>query len=104
MNSLYAVDRAIAWRKILKEHFENGETILLDRYTTSSLLYQSAQFDDLEEKKRFIQYVLDFEYGKLGIKEPDRTIFSQLPWELTLRLIIERAKKPVWKETFLNEM
>ncbi len=93
VNSLYAVDRAIAWRKILKEHFENGETILLDRYTTSSLLYQSAQFDDLEEKKRFIQYVLDFEYGKLGIKEPDRTIFLQLPWELTLRLIIERAKK-----------
>lgn len=93
VNALYAVDRAIAWRKILREHFENGETILLDRYTTSSLLYQSAQFDDLDEKKRFIDYVLDFEYNKLGIKEPDQTIFLQLPWELSLRTIIARAKK-----------
>ena len=39
VNSLYAVDRAITWNIDLKKKFEQGDTILLDRYTTSSLIY-----------------------------------------------------------------
>ncbi len=35
INSLYAVDRAIAWNSKLKELYEKGDIILLDRYTTS---------------------------------------------------------------------
>lgn len=75
VNSLYAVDRAITWNTVLRDKYENGDLILLDRYTTSSLIYQSALIDDLEEKKKFLDYVVDFEYNKIGIKSPDRVIF-----------------------------
>ena len=34
------------------------------------------------EKKRFIDYVLDFEYNKIGIKEPDNVIFLHAPFDL----------------------
>ena len=57
INSLYAVDRAIAWNKHLREQWQNGKVILLDRYTTSSLIYQSALITDIEEKKAFIDYI-----------------------------------------------
>ncbi len=86
VNSLYAVDRAVAWYSELKESYENGDVILLDRYTTSSLIYQSALIEDLDEKKRFIDYVTDFEYNKIGIKEPDNVLFLYAPFDLVTRL------------------
>ena len=82
INSLYAIDRAITWYDSLKESFEKGDIILLDRYTTSSLIYQSALIEDEEEKKKFIDYVTDFEYEKLGIKKPDSVIFLSAPFEV----------------------
>ena len=82
INSLYAIDRAITWHTSLKESFEKGDIILLDRYTTSSLIYQSALIEDEEEKKKFIDYVIDFEYEKLGIKKPDSVIFLSATFEV----------------------
>lgn len=82
INSLYAIDRAITWHTSLKESFEKGDIILLDRYTTSSLIYQSALIEDKEEKKKFIDYVIDFEYEKLEIKKPDSVIFLSAPLEV----------------------
>ena len=86
VNSLYAVDRAIAWNSELKEKYNEGDIILLDRYTTSSLIYQSALIEDPEEKKKFIDYVTDFEYKKLGIKKPDNVIFLHAPFDLVTRM------------------
>jgi dTMP kinase len=82
INSLYAVDRGITWYTNLKQLYEQGEIVLLDRYTTSSLIYQSALIEDIEQKKKFIDYVIDFEYHKIGIKEPDNVIFLYAPFEL----------------------
>ncbi len=82
INSLYAVDRGVTWYTELKQLYEQGTVILLDRYTTSSLIYQSALIKDLEEKKQFVDHVIDFEYGKLGIKEPDQVLFLHAPFDL----------------------
>ncbi len=65
VNSLYAVDRGAIWHAKLKKLYDSGKTILLDRYTTSSLIYQSALIEDIEERKKFIDYVIDFEYHKI---------------------------------------
>lgn len=82
INSLYAVDREVTWYTELKQLYEQGTVILLDRYTTSSLIYQSALIEDLEEKKQFVDHVIDFEYGKLGIKELDQVLFLHAPFDL----------------------
>lgn len=86
INSLYAVDRGVTWYKYLKTLYENGNIILLDRYTTSSLIYQSALISDVNKKKDFINYVIDFEYQKIGIKEPDNVIFLTAPFDLITRM------------------
>ena len=86
VNALYANDRAVTWYSELKKASELGKTILLDRYTTSSLIYQAALIDDVEEKKAFIDYVCDFEFNKLGIKKPDVVIFLYAPFELVTEM------------------
>jgi len=86
INSLYAVDRACAWNSKLKSMYEDGNILLFDRYTTSSLLYQSAKIKNLEEKIAFLDYVSDFEYNKLGIQEPDLIIFLTAPFEMIARM------------------
>lgn len=82
INSLYAQDRAITWKTELEPLYNEGKIILLDRYTTSSLIYQSAVIEDIEERKAFIDYVTDFEYNKLGIQKPDKVIFLTAPFNL----------------------
>lgn len=81
INNLYAIDRAITWHTKFKNEYKDN-IILLDRYTTSSLIYQSALIENIEERKKFINYVIDFEYKKLGIKEPDLVIFLDAPFDL----------------------
>jgi len=82
INSLYANDRAIAWHLNLKKAYDKGYTILLDRYTTSSLIYQASVIKDISERKKFIDYVIDYEYNKLGIGEPDMVIFLEAPFDM----------------------
>lgn len=86
INDLYAIDRFVTWNEQLKPKFDEGNIILLDRYTTSSLIYQSALIEDEEEKIKFINYVIDKEYKKYGIKEPDQVIFLNAPFELVTEL------------------
>ena len=86
INGLYAIDRAVTWNTELKDTYEKDGIILLDRYTTSSLIYQSAFIKNEKDKKAFIDYVVDFEYNKLGIKEPTDVIFLMAPYELVSQM------------------
>ena len=90
IHSLYAIDRAVTWQKDLKKEYENGKIILLDRYTTSSLIYQSALIEDINKKKEFIDFVTDYEYGKLGIKKPDSVIFLYADFDLATKIRMAR--------------
>ena len=86
INNLYAYDRMITWQTKLKEAYNKGYIILLDRYTTSSLIYQSANLKQEKEKIEFIQNIEDFEYEKLGLPRPDAVIFLEAPFELVKKM------------------
>lgn len=86
INSLYAIDRASTWKEQLEKDYNQGKIILLDRYTTSSLIYQASTIKDLEQRKAFIDYVVDFEYNKLEIPEPDEVLFLHAPFDLVTEM------------------
>lgn len=92
VNSMYALDRKITWESSLKESYNNGNIVLFDRYTPSSLIYQSALLDD-SCKKEFLDYVTDYEYNKLEIKEPDTVIFLNAPFDFITNLRNKRLEK-----------
>lgn len=82
INSLYASDRACCWYMNLKKAYDKGKIILLDRYTTSSILYQSSVIKNKKEKRAFIDYINDYEYHKIGIPSPDIVIFLEAPFDI----------------------
>lgn len=92
VNSLYAQDRAITWISGLKEEYNNGGIIVLDRYTTSSLIYQSSTIEDKKEREAFIDYIYDYEYHKLGIPEPDLVIFLHASFDIIKELKSKRKE------------
>ncbi len=93
VNSLYAVDRKITWENKLKKAYNNNQIVLLDRYTSSSLIYQSALIENEEEKNNFLNYVTDFEFNKLGIKKPDIVIFLTAPFDFITDLRNKRLQE-----------
>ena len=92
VNSLYAQDRAVTWITGLKDIYDAGGIIVLDRYTTSSLIYQSSVIENPEERESFINYIYDYEYNKLGIPKPDLVIFLHAPFELVRELKSKRKE------------
>ena len=77
ISSFYAVDRFYAYHNELKQALNDGKIVLLDRYTTSNLIYQGSLFDG-KEKDEFLDYITDYEYNRLGLKKPDLVIFLKL--------------------------
>ncbi len=75
ISSFYAMDRFYVYHNELKKALNEGKIVLLDRYTTSNLIYQGSFFEDKDE---FLDYVTDYEYNKLGLKKPDLVIFLKL--------------------------
>ena len=76
VSSFYAMDRFYTYHNELKSVLDEGKIVLLDRYTTSNLIYQGALFE--EGKDEFLNYICDYEYNKLGLKKPDLVIFLKL--------------------------
>ena len=90
VHALYAIDRAFVYKNEIEPAIKEGKVILLDRYTTSSLMYQSSVIDDEITKKNFIEFMADYEYNKLGIKRPDNVIFLYSSFELAKKLREQR--------------
>lgn len=100
INNLYAYDRMITWQTILKKAYDDGYIILLDRYTTSSLIYQTASLKGGKEKETLIDEIATFEYDKLGTKKPDKVIFLNVSYTLNEEM---RKKRNADKEEDIIE-
>lgn len=90
IQNMYALDRAILWQTKLKREYEAGKTLLLDRYTTSSLIYQTLKCPDDEAKKDRISQIKVHEYGYLKIGEPDLVIFLNGDFDTLTKLRLAR--------------
>lgn len=85
ISSFYALDRFYTYHNELQEAFNSGKIVLLDRYTTSNLIYQGTFFEG-KDKDDFLDYISDYEYNKLGLKKPDLVIFLKLDKDIASTL------------------
>lgn len=82
-SALYAVDRFATMNKI---NVEDYDFILCDRYVPSNMIHQSTRIRDLDEVDEFLDWLVDFEYGKLNLPKPDKTLFLDVPVEISMKL------------------
>lgn len=85
ISSFYAMDRFYVYNQKLKQALDDDKIVLLDRYTTSNLIYQGSFFKG-KEKDEFLNYIADYEYNKLGLKRPDLVIFLKLDKNISDKL------------------
>lgn len=94
-SSLFAVDRYCTCYS--KEGFYNkykeGSIVILDRYVGSNMIHQTGKIESIEEKDKFINWVVDHEFNYLKLPKPDVIIFLDMPVECNLKLMEGRALK-----------
>jgi len=88
-SAMYAVDRYISFMTDWRGFYENGGIVLAGRYTTSNAIYQLAKLPP-EERGKFLSWLTEFEYEKLGLPEPDLVIYLDMPIEISQKLLDDR--------------
>lgn len=88
-SSFYAVDRYASYKKFWEKDYRSGTLILAARYVTSNCIYQMVK---LEKKhwQEYINWLCEYEYGKLELPQPDLVIFLDMPVEVSQKLMTAR--------------
>lgn len=72
----YAVDRFSSFSQDWKDFYElNNSIIIADRYSGSNMAYQMTKFKFKKDRLKFINWIKNIEFEKLGLPIPDMTIF-----------------------------
>lgn len=90
-STFFAADRYASYRTKWQKYYEAGDIILADRYTTSNMVHQAVKLTDGAEREAFLAWLRDYEFGKLGLPEPDLVVFLDMEPEAADRLIAARA-------------
>ena len=90
-SSFYAIDRYASYKKIWGQWYEQGGLVVCDRYTTSNAVHQTPKLPK-EERRKFLDWLFDFEYRLLGLPQPDRVLYLDLPTELSEQMMRHREQ------------
>ena len=92
-STFYAVDRYATYQINYKEYYEKGGIILADRYTTANMVHQAGKIENKQERKKFLDWLWDFEFNLYGLPVPTEVFFLNMPIEKSLELIKNRENK-----------
>lgn len=81
-STFFAVDRYASYKQDWGGYYEAGGLVLSDRYTTSNAVHQGSKLPP-EERKAFLDWLFDFEYGLMGLPAPDLVLYLDVPVDLT---------------------
>lgn len=87
----YTVDRFAGFKSDWGKYYGAGGTIVSGRYTTSNAVHQCSKLPE-SQWEEFLGWLYDFEYNKIGIPEPDKVIFLDMPIEVSQKLLTKRYK------------
>ena len=92
-STFYAADRYATFRTKYQDYYENGGIILADRYTTANMVHQAGKISDKRERKKFLDWLWDFEFNLYGLPIPTEVFFLNMPVEKSIELMEGRKNK-----------
>ena len=92
-STFYAADRYATFKKELEEYYNNGGTILADRYTTANMIHQAGKIQDKNERKKLLDWIWDFEFNLYGLPVPSEVFLLKMPPEKSFELMKNRENK-----------
>lgn len=87
----YALDRLTARDEIV-DWLEDGNTVVANRYTTSSMAFQTARIAK-EKREEFLKWLYEMEYKEHKLPKEDLVLFLYVPVEISQKLIEQKAKR-----------
>ena len=90
-SAFYTVDRYASYKQDWGAYYRQGGLLIADRYTTSNAVHQTSKLPR-EQQRAFLDWLFDFEYRKLGLPEPDRVIYLDMPTELSEQMMRHREQ------------
>lgn len=99
----YACDRYDNSAQI-KKWLEEGKIVVADRYIGSNIGHQGGKIIDKRERKRFLKWLYELEYGIFEIPKPDLAFVLRTPPSLSQSLSgkITDKEKRAKKKSFLG--
>lgn len=93
-STFFAADRYASWMTgAWRGHYQAGDIVLADRYTTANMVHQAGKIQDLTERDKFLDWLYDFEFNLYGIPVPDLVFFLDVPPEFQKIFVRERKNK-----------
>ncbi len=89
-SSFYAIDRYCSYQLDWKKDYEAGTVILANRYTTANAVHQLSKLPP-EQYDSFLDWLFDFEFGKLSLPEPDLVLYLCVPPAFSERSVQSRS-------------
>ncbi len=87
----YAADRKYNIKKI-EEFIDNGINVILDRYVYSNLAHQCGKLKEKSERKNMYEWINKLEFDLLELPKADIKIFLHMPYEVSLKLKLNREE------------
>ncbi|MFR6393973.1 MAG: hypothetical protein ACLUNQ_01645 [Oscillospiraceae bacterium] len=84
--AFYSVDRYASYKQDWGGYYEQGGLVIADRYTTSNAVHQTGKLPP-EQRDGFLDWLFDFEYRLLGLPEPTRVLYLDMPTEATEQMM-----------------
>ena len=89
---LYAGDRYEASEHI-RHDLNKGKIVISNRYTQSNMAFQAAKFNKDKDKKNFLEWLEELEFGIFNIPKPDLIIYLYAPYEISQKMVDKKAKR-----------
>jgi len=97
-STFYAADRYASYKEDYEDFLNQGGMVLADRYTTSNMVHQAGKIQDEKERKKFLDWLWDYEFNLYGLPIPDQVFFLNIPPEINEELIKNRNNKITGKQ------
>lgn len=98
VSTKFAIDRYASYKMDWESFYNAGGIIVTDRYTTSNMVHQASKIENIDEKSKYLGWLEDLEYNKMGIPKPDLVIFLNMPTEMAVKLMEARKNKITGEE------
>ena len=87
----FSMDRYASYKQDWGDFYEAGGLVVADRYTTSNAVHQASKLPE-SQRKEYLDWLFELEYGKLGLPEPDLVIYLDMPTEITEQMMRQREQ------------
>lgn len=89
MATLYAMDRFFYFKDL---NINDYDVVIMNRSTYSNIAFQTGRCEQ-DERKSFIDWVLDLEFNTLKIPEIDKVFYLQISEEMSRKNVAKKSKE-----------